>query len=76
MNSNNPILTMGDVTTLYGQNEMLSNVSIAIESGKIVCILGSNGAGKTTLIKAILGLVKIKQPASHRNPESGRPHHH
>lgn len=61
MNSNNPILTMGDVTTLYGQNEMLSNVSIAIESGKIVCILGSNGAGKTTLIKAILGLVKIKQ---------------
>jgi branched-chain amino acid transport system ATP-binding protein len=39
---------------------MLTNVSINIEQGKIVCILGSNGAGKTTLIKAILGLVKIK----------------
>ena len=60
MNTNNPLLTMVDVTTLYGSNEMLTNISINIEPGKIVCILGSNGAGKTTLIKAILGLVKIK----------------
>lgn len=61
MNPTSPLLTMTDVTTLYGNNEMLTNVSINIESDKIVCILGSNGAGKTTLIKAILGLVKVKQ---------------
>ena len=61
MNATDLLLTMADVTTLYGNNEMLTNVSINIESDKIVCILGSNGAGKTTLIKAILGLVKVKQ---------------
>lgn len=60
MNTNNTILKMENVTTLYGNNEMLTGVSIDIERGKIVCILGSNGAGKSTLIKAILGLVKIK----------------
>jgi branched-chain amino acid transport system ATP-binding protein len=60
MNPQTPILTMEDVTTLYGNNEMLTNVSIKIDQGRTVCILGSNGAGKTTLIKAILGLVKIK----------------
>lgn len=59
-NGNDIILALEDVTTLYGNNEMLTNVSVNIEQGKIICILGSNGAGKTTLIKAILGLVKIK----------------
>jgi branched-chain amino acid transport system ATP-binding protein len=60
MNGNDITLALEDVTTLYGHNEMLTNVSVTIEQGKIVCILGSNGAGKTTLIKAILGLVRIK----------------
>lgn len=58
--TDNIMLTMENVTTLYGNNEMLTNVSINVETGKIVCILGSNGAGKSTLIKAILGLVQIK----------------
>jgi len=58
--SDNSMLLMDKVTTLYGHNEMLSEVSIDIEPGQIVCILGSNGAGKSTLIKAILSLVKIK----------------
>lgn len=61
MNANSPLLTMENVTTLYGNNEMLSEVSLRIDPGKIICILGSNGAGKSTLIKAILGLVKIRQ---------------
>lgn len=58
--SQTSMLRMEKVTTLYGHNEMLSEVSINIDPGQIVCILGSNGAGKSTLIKAILGLVKIK----------------
>lgn len=53
------LLTLKGVTTVYGNNEMLRNVNMEVEQGKIVCILGSNGAGKSTLIKAILGLVKI-----------------
>lgn len=53
------LLTLKDVTTVYGSNEMLRKVNVDVEKGKIVCLLGSNGAGKSTLIKAILGLVKI-----------------
>lgn len=53
------LLTLKDVTTVYGNNEMLRKVNVEVERGKIVCLLGSNGAGKSTLIKAILGLVKI-----------------
>ncbi len=53
------LLSLKDVTTVYGNNEMLRNVNVNVEKGKIVCLLGSNGAGKSTLIKAILALVKV-----------------
>jgi branched-chain amino acid transport system ATP-binding protein len=53
------LLTLDDVTTVYGNIEMLRQVSVQVEKGKIVCLLGSNGAGKSTMIKAILGLVQI-----------------
>lgn len=55
----NILLSLKDITTVYGNNEMLRHVNIEVEKGKIVCLLGSNGAGKSTLIKTILGLVKI-----------------
>ena len=57
--SENILLSLESITTVYGRNEMLQNVNIDIEKGKITCLLGSNGAGKSTLIKAILGLVKV-----------------
>ena len=53
------LLKMQDVTSVYGNMVVLQNVSIEVEKGKTVCILGSNGAGKTTLINTILGLVEI-----------------
>lgn len=53
------LLSLKDVTTVYGSNEMLRKVNVDVEKGRIVCLLGSNGAGKSTLIKAILGLVKV-----------------
>lgn len=53
------LLSLDDVSTVYGDIEMLRSVNVKVEMGKIVCLLGSNGAGKSTLIKAILGLVKI-----------------
>ena len=55
----NLLLQLDNITTVYGKNEMLRNVSLNVTQGTITCLLGSNGAGKSTLIKAILGLVKV-----------------
>lgn len=53
------LLQLDNITTVYGKNEMLRNVSLDVPEGSVTCLLGSNGAGKSTLIKAILGLVKV-----------------
>jgi len=57
--SDNIQLELKNVTTIYGKNKMLHDVSIQIPTGKCACLLGSNGSGKSTLIKAILGLTTI-----------------
>ncbi|ATW26682.1 ABC transporter ATP-binding protein [Candidatus Formimonas warabiya] len=52
------MLELKNVSTQYGQIPILMNVSINLEAGEAVCLLGANGAGKTTLLKTILGMVK------------------
>lgn len=59
MMSDNIQLELKNVTTIYGKNKMLHDVSVQIPAGKCACLLGSNGSGKSTLIKAILGLTTI-----------------
>jgi branched-chain amino acid transport system ATP-binding protein len=59
MMSDNIQLELKNVTTIYGKNKMLHNVSVQIPTGQCACLLGSNGSGKSTLIKAILGLTTI-----------------
>jgi branched-chain amino acid transport system ATP-binding protein len=44
------------VTTAYDKADVLEGVTLAIEPGRITCLLGSNGSGKSTLIRSILGL--------------------
>ena len=54
-------LSVKTLTTGYDKVNVLHDVSIEVEPGKITCILGSNGAGKSTLIRSILGLTPPRQ---------------
>ena len=49
-------LRVEHVHTAYDKADVLHDVSLVAEAGKITCILGSNGSGKSTLIRSILGL--------------------
>jgi len=49
-------LDIKGVTTAYDKADVLEGVTLAIEPGRITCLLGSNGSGKSTLIRSILGL--------------------
>ncbi len=52
-----PLLEAVDVVAGYGETEILHGVSIAVDAGEIVTVIGPNGCGKSTLMKTIVGLV-------------------
>lgn len=51
------LLELKGIVTYYGIIQVLRDVSLRVDEGEIVCLLGSNGAGKSTTMKTILGLV-------------------
>lgn len=53
-------LSVRHLSTGYDKVNVLHDLSIEVEPGKITCILGANGAGKSTLIRAILGLTPAR----------------
>jgi branched-chain amino acid transport system ATP-binding protein len=57
------LLRLDDVNTYYGQIHILQGVSLEVNDGELVCLLGGNASGKSTTLKTILGLVR---------PRSGR----
>lgn len=54
----NALLQLVDINTFYGPSQVLHNVSLDVNEGEIVCLLGANAAGKTTTMKTIFGLVR------------------
>ncbi len=52
------MLRLADVVASYGPITVLRSVSLAVERGEIVCLLGGNAAGKSTTLKTILGIVR------------------
>lgn len=55
------MLKVNNLNVYYGGIHALKGVSIDVEQGQIVSIIGSNGAGKSTLINSISGTVKVKE---------------
>jgi branched-chain amino acid transport system ATP-binding protein len=55
------MLEVLDVHTYYGNIHALSGISISVEKGEIVTLIGGNGAGKTTTLRTIVGLLKPRQ---------------
>ena len=55
------LLALENVHTYYGEAHILQGVSLAVEPGQCVTLIGRNGAGKTTTLRSILGLVPPRQ---------------
>lgn len=51
------MLIVDHLSTYYGESAALRDVSLRVEQGQIVAVLGANGAGKSTLLKTIMGLL-------------------
>lgn len=52
------MLRLKDISTRYGQIEVLKEINLEVKEGELVCLLGGNASGKTTTMKTIIGLVK------------------
>jgi branched-chain amino acid transport system ATP-binding protein len=51
-----PLLEVRDIRTRYGSIEALKGISLTVDAGEVVTLIGSNGAGKTTTLRSISGL--------------------
>jgi len=77
------MLVVNTIDVAYDKVQVLFNLSLTVERGEILCLLGRNGAGKTTTLKSIMGLVPVRQGSitldqltltslpSHKIPGSG-----
>ena len=56
-----PLLVMDDVQAAYGDFQALFNITLQVNQGEIVTLVGANGAGKTTTLRVISGLIHPKK---------------
>src|SRR5438045_9379206 len=63
------LLEIDNITLLYGRIQALHGISLTVDQGEIVALIGANGAGKTTTMRAISGLRPIASGAIRFNGE-------
>lgn len=63
------LISIDHISVGYGANTVLRNVSLSIEPGEIVTIVGPNGSGKTTLLRALIGAVVPASGNIRRKPD-------
>ena len=51
------VLSVKNLTVTYNRFPALDDVSLDVEEGQYLCLVGNNGSGKSTLLKAVMGLV-------------------
>jgi branched-chain amino acid transport system ATP-binding protein len=67
-----PLLELTDVTADYGAVRALHGVSLAVDEGTVVSVLGANGAGKTTTLRAVSGTVRTGGTIQYAGKTVGR----
>ena len=58
--ANDIALELSGVDAFHGEVQALRGLSLRLERGEVLCLLGRNGAGKTTTLKAVMGLVAVR----------------
>ncbi len=66
------MLTLQRLEAAYGLSQVLFGISLSVERGQMVTLLGRNGMGKTTTVRAVMGLLPLRSGQVHFN---GRPLH-
>lgn len=56
-----PLLELKDLTVSYGRIEAVRGISLTVEEGELVTLIGANGAGKTTTMRAISGIRQLSR---------------
>jgi branched-chain amino acid transport system ATP-binding protein len=63
MTQTQPLLELQDVHSYYGNIHALKGISLTVNKGEIVTLIGANGAGKSTTLRTISGIIKPRQGA-------------
>ncbi|MGA2958941.1 MAG: ATP-binding cassette domain-containing protein, partial [Thermodesulfobacteriota bacterium] len=64
------LLTISEINTYYGKSHILHNVSLNVNRGEVICLLGRNGAGKTTTLNSIMGITPPRNGKIHFRGET------
>ena len=55
------LLEIAEIKTFYGQSQVLFGMSLAVNAGEVVTLMGRNGMGKTTTIRSVMGLTPARE---------------